>query len=47
MQGKAPPKKRNKYLEADRRILTQATDFANADPFEYLRGIAHNFEMNP
>lgn len=44
--GNSPPAKRRKYRQADERILKLATDFANRPCAEYLRGIAHNFEMN-
>jgi len=44
--GHAPPVKRRKYRDADARILALVNDFHNRPMMEYLRGIAHNFEMN-
>jgi hypothetical protein len=44
--GHAPPAKRRKYRDADTRILTLVNDFQQRPMLEYLRGIAHNFEMN-
>ncbi|XP_018494357.1 uncharacterized protein LOC108864009 [Galendromus occidentalis] len=44
--GGAPSsKKRDKYVEADRRILEIVRDVSNRTHVEYLRGIAHNFFM--
>ncbi|KAH7697413.1 hypothetical protein AAVH_35503 [Aphelenchoides avenae] len=37
--------KRKKYREADERILTIVTEYRNREIIEYLRGIAHNFQM--
>ncbi|KAH7707692.1 hypothetical protein AAVH_25066 [Aphelenchoides avenae] len=37
--------KRKKYRKADERILTIVTEYRNREIIEYLRGIAHNFEM--
>ncbi|KAH7673219.1 hypothetical protein AAVH_42301, partial [Aphelenchoides avenae] len=37
--------KRKKYREADERILTIVTEYRNREILEYLRGIAHNFQM--
>ena len=44
--GDEPPHKRNKYLRADMRIKVIVEDFQNREIMEYLRGVAHNFEMN-
>ena len=44
--GNPPPVKRRKYRQADDRILTLVRDFDNRPLKEYLRGIAHNFEMS-
>ncbi|KAH7708927.1 hypothetical protein AAVH_23803 [Aphelenchoides avenae] len=37
--------KRKKYREADERILTIVSEYRNREIIEYLRGIAHNFQM--
>jgi hypothetical protein len=44
--GNPPEAKRRKYRQADERILSLVRDFANRPMIEYLRGIAHNFEMS-
>jgi len=43
--GNPPPVKRRKYRQADSRILSLVRDFEHRPMKEYLRGIAHNFEM--
>jgi len=43
--GNPPPVKRRKYCQADRRILSLVRNFERRPMTEYLRGIAHNFEM--
>lgn len=45
--GHAPPQKRRKYIEADNRIHRIVVDYRNRDLIQYLRGISHNYEMNP
>lgn len=45
IRGQAPPVKRIRYQRADDRILAVVRDFGNRTTLEYLRGIAHNFEM--
>lgn len=45
VRGDEPPRKRNKYQQADARILTIVEDFENREMNEYLRGIASNFTM--
>ncbi|KAH7712114.1 hypothetical protein AAVH_20527, partial [Aphelenchoides avenae] len=37
--------KRKKYREADERILTIVSEYRKREIIEYLRGIAHNFQM--
>jgi hypothetical protein len=44
--GHQPPRKRRKYRQADQRIETIVLDYANRSKIDYLRGLAHNFEMN-
>ena len=44
--GHAPPAKRRKYRQADERLLNLVRSYGNQPMVEYLRGIAHNFEMN-
>ena len=44
--GQPPPAKRRKYRQADERLLNLVRDYENRPILEYLRGIAHNFEMN-
>ena len=46
LRGDKPLHKRNKYLWADMRIKVIVEDFQNREIMEYLRGVAHNFEMN-
>jgi len=44
--GHNSPVKLKKYRDADQRILTIVRDYHRRDIFEYLRGIAHNYQMN-
>ena len=44
--GHVPPAKRRKYRQADERLLNLVRNYGNQSMVEYLRGIAHNFEMN-
>ena len=46
--GNSPPQKLKKYLRADERIrrIVSNYDDDGIEPLEYLRGIAHNFELN-
>ncbi|KAK9685302.1 hypothetical protein QE152_g38151 [Popillia japonica] len=44
--GHNPPVKLKKYRDADQRILTVVRDYNNRDTIEYLKGIAHNYQMN-
>jgi len=41
-----PPCKRRKYIQADQRIETIVSDYANGSKVDYLRGLAHNIEIN-
>ncbi|KAB0801582.1 hypothetical protein PPYR_02653 [Photinus pyralis] len=44
--GHAPPQKHRRYIAADERILRIVRDYENRDVIEYLRGIAHNYQIN-
>ena len=44
--GHAPKQKLQKYLRADERIWNIVSKFAEIEPLEYLRGLAHNYEMH-
>jgi hypothetical protein len=46
VRGDQGSKKRNKYQQADARILTIVEDHENREFMEYLRGIAYNFIMD-
>ncbi|KAK4885771.1 hypothetical protein RN001_002042 [Aquatica leii] len=43
--GNSPPKKLKKYRDADERILRLVRDYEDRDIIEFLRGIAHNYQM--
>ncbi len=45
--GHPPPLKKRKYRDCDTRIRTIVDDYRNRNFIDYLRGIAHNFEMEP
>lgn len=45
--GRQPEKKLNKYLRADQNIKNIVQDFHNRNIIDYLRGLSHNYEMNP
>ena len=45
VSGNKPPRKRRKYVEADKRLFTLANRFDAMLPIEYLQGIASNFVM--
>lgn len=46
IRGEPATKKRDKYVQADSRILTIVQTFNNREILEYLRGLAHNFLMD-
>lgn len=46
IRGEPATKKRDKYVQADSRILTIVLTFNNREILEYLRGLAHNFLMD-
>jgi hypothetical protein len=45
VRGQAAPRKRTRYEEADRRILSIVQKYDANNILEYLRGLAHNFLM--
>lgn len=47
LAGNEPPRKKRKYLEADTRIRNLVQDYHNRNIIQFLRGISHNYEMNP
>ena len=44
--GHQPPQKLKKYRDTDRKIYETLLRFENMDPVEYLRSLAHNYQMN-
>lgn len=46
VRGDEPPKKRQKYIKADARILNIVEEFETRNLDEYLRGLAQNFYMD-
>ena len=44
--GHAPPRKLRRYQLCDQRIELIVQNYANYGMMDYLRGLAHNFEMN-
>lgn len=44
--GHAPPQKLRKYVECDKRIKNIVQNFNNIGVIEYLRGLAHNYNMD-
>ncbi len=47
LMGHPPLHKRLVYRRANDRISALVTTFYNRNPIDFLRGIAHNFEMLP
>lgn len=46
LRGEAPPNKRRKYVEADKRIKRIVQSYAERTKLEYLKGVSHNFVMD-
>jgi len=46
VSGNPPPRKLSRYRMCDERILRAVQRYANYGVTEYLREIAHNFQMD-
>ena len=46
LAGHQPPQKLKKYRGADRRIHKTVLRFENMNAVEYLKSLAHNYQMN-
>ena len=46
LAGHSPQHKLKKYLLAEERIRRIVSAYGTRQPLEYLRGLAHNFELN-
>ena len=47
LHGDQPPVKRRKYVAADVRLRTIVHSYRERNIIEYLRGLSHNFLMDP
>uniref|UniRef100_A0A2D4G6N6 MULE transposase domain-containing protein n=2 Tax=Micrurus corallinus TaxID=54390 RepID=A0A2D4G6N6_MICCO len=46
LSGHSPPLKLKKYRNADQRIAQIVGEYGKRNPIDYLRGIAHNYEID-